>query len=183
MAKSLLFIGLLALAWILPAWGDSYYCTNSNQLVSTGATTMDSIIQACGNPSKMETVRNREPIDRRQLLQWIYYSKQNVAPWANQVPPELMISFYQDQVESIEVNGQPVDGGINCFGRGMIQPGDFLNKVAMICGKPDAFQRNWKTIMGSEQTTVRLIYQRGDGLPPVIFEVKQGKLAAIRYGS
>ncbi|MDF2868327.1 MAG: uncharacterized protein K0S11_1797 [Gammaproteobacteria bacterium] len=182
MAKPLIVMSLFTMFFTLSAWGDSYYCTNTQRVVSTGAT-LDQIIQACGNPSKVENTENSEPVARKFLMQWIYLSKQNLAPWDNKIVADLTISLFQDRVESIQVNGKEVQGGINCFGRGMIQPGDLRSKVALICGKPDAHQHNRKTIMGPKETTTRLIYQRAANLPPVIFELKQGSLAEIHYGS
>jgi|GEM_PF-2140658 len=182
MAKLQLVILTILTSIVLPVWADAYYCTNTGRVVSTGVT-VDQIIQACGNPSKMETLRSQEPVARQILNQWIYYSKQATAPWDNKLPPELVINFFEDQVQSIEVDGVGMPNGINCFNQGMIQPGDFRSKVLLLCGKPERVQRNTKTIMGPEQTTQRLTYQRNNGLPPVIFEVKEGKLAQIQYGS
>ncbi len=182
MAKSLIIMGLVTAFYTLSAWGDAYYCTNTQRVVSTGAN-LDQIIQACGNPSKIENTATSEPAARKSLLQWIYLSKQNLAPWDNKIAADLTVTFFQGRVESIQVNGKEIPGGINCFGKGMIQAGDLRPKVALICGEPDAHQRHLKTIMGPEETITRLIYQRDANLSPVIFELKQGKLTAIRYGA
>lgn len=174
-------VGLFLLLSSFASWGESYYCAGTGQVVIPG-TTMEEAIQACGKPSKTEEIKSQEPVERQELIQWVYESKENKAPWDTSVPNELIISFYQEQVVNIEVNGKPVDGSLNCFQKGIIQKGDNPNQVAQICGQPDMTQRSRRTLMGPEKTTVLFTYQRQGGLAPVIFEFKQDKLTAIRYG-
>lgn len=183
MSKKLIYLLSCYLAFFTTAvWSNPYYCANSGQLVVNGMS-LDKVIQACGNPTKIETKEKQDAVDRQLQYQWVYSSNKNSAPWDKKVAPELTISFYQGFVTAIEVNGKAVEGGINCFGRGTIQINDSRDKVALICGKPDAYQRARKTIMGPEQTLVIATYERGNGLTPVIFEFEDNKVSAIRYGS
>lgn len=181
MAKSIFILGLCSLLAAPLAWSAAYYCTDSNRLVSTGMLA-DEVIQACGQPTHSKTETVQPVVDRKLINQWVYLSKQKRAPWDKSVLPELTISFYENQVVGIAVNGQDVPGSINCFGRGYIQPGDFSNKVVKLCGKPDAYQNQIKTVKGPQQTKRTLTYSRPNGLPPVSFEFLDDKLVDIRYG-
>lgn len=100
MAKSLIIMGLFTALYTLSAWGDSYYCTKTQRVVSIGAS-LDQIIQACGNPSKIENTETNEPVARKSLLQWIYLSKQNLAPWDNKIAADLTVTFFQEDRKSV----------------------------------------------------------------------------------
>lgn len=176
------FLGLCILLAAPCLWAEAYYCTNSSRLVSIGMSVND-VIQACGTPAQNKTETVQQAIDRKILNQWGYFSKQNRAPWTKTVPAELMISLYANKVERIMINNQPVQGGIDCFGNGLIQLGDAADKVLRYCGQPDTRQKKSETIMGAAQTKRVLTYTRSDNMPPVFLEFLDDKLTHIRYGS
>jgi hypothetical protein len=175
-------LGFYAL-FVAPAiYCQTYYCTNSGRLVSTGMSSAQ-VEQLCGKPNKVEMAKLQEPVARINLYQWSYFSKQLRAPWDKQLSPELTFSFDRARLVKIVVNGQEVQGPINCFGQGNIQTGDTTARVLSVCGRPDLQQRHTETIMGKPDLSLTMIYTRASGLPAVVMTFKSDKLISIGYGS
>ncbi len=172
---------LLGLLLATKAYSQTHYCTNSGRLVSSGMTSAE-VEQLCGKPSQVQLVNVKEPTGRKNLSQWRYSSKQLRAPWEHGISSELLLSFDHGTLIEIQLNGQAVNGAINCFGQGDIQKGDSSARVLQVCGKPNARQTYTQTLLGEPHAYLTMQYDRANGLSAVIMRFKDDKLISITYG-
>jgi len=179
-----LFISLPAIA------ANSFYCPGNHGYINIGMNT-DQVIAACGNPSNIEqskqALMQKIPVTEliyTNLNKGAVYSGLNSTYQMWSIPSgttqvNLQVNVINNQVSSVQVNGQGGDAMSVCGGN-PIQVGDSADSVYSACGSPTMVNQTYikRSVEGNIKPVV-WIYQLSPYQPSFRLTFLNGVLQSI----
>lgn len=179
-----LFVSLPALAV------NSFYCPGNHGYINIGMST-DQVSSACGQPSNIQ--QSQQPLVQQiPMTELIYtnlnkgavYSGLNSTYQMWSIPSgttqvNLQVNIINDQVSSVQVNGQGGDAMSVCGGN-PIQVGDSADTVYSACGSPTMVNQTYiKRSVQSNSKPVIWTYEANPYQPSFHLTFLNGTLQSI----
>jgi hypothetical protein len=185
------FLPLIALLATVPAMAaSSFYCPGNHGYINIGMNT-DQIITACGQPTDIQqskqALMQKVPVTEliyTNLNKGAVYSGLNSTYQMWSIPSgttqvNLQVNIINDQVSSVQVNGQSGDAMSVCGGN-PIQVGDSADSVYSACGSPTMVNQTYiKRSVQSNVKPVVWMYQSSPYQPSFRLTFLNGVLQSI----
>lgn len=159
----------------------SFFCEKTNTTIRLG-TNINTVIQACGIPTKTETEKTTKVISRK-VVQWVYDYQPHSLSFVNNprmTRSALIIDFINLKVVGIRVKGKAVTSTDFCgFNYPKIKIGSTNLTVRQTCTAPTLVQTVNQPLEEVPVTKATLTYQFNEFLPPEKLIFENGRLTEI----